>query len=102
MQAKQLHAEALFVSVRPQCQETRAQELTGAILRCCHPCRFRLLNVRADVRFILVTDLVDWLGQFKLLAASPVITPANPNAPLQGHLMRTRDPRWKGAPCSRP
>ena len=55
--------------------------------------RFRLLNVRADMRFILVTDLVDWLGGFTLLAQSPVISPANPNEPLQGHLARTQDPR---------
>ena len=56
-------------------------------------CRFRLLNARADMRFILVTDLSDWLGQFRLLAQSPVISPANPNQPLQGHLARNQDPR---------
>jgi hypothetical protein len=45
------------------------------------------------MRFILVTDLKDWLGRFTLLARSPVISPANPNEPLQGHLARTHDPR---------
>jgi hypothetical protein len=55
--------------------------------------RFRVLNHRADMQFILVTNLTSWLGGFIVLAKSLVIRPANPNMPMQGHLARTKDAR---------
>ncbi|CAK0782920.1 hypothetical protein CVIRNUC_006115 [Coccomyxa viridis] len=54
--------------------------------------RFQLLNHRADMRFVLVTNLSNWLGGYDVLASSPVIRPKNYNEPLQGHLARTEDP----------
>ncbi|CAL8470701.1 g10243 [Coccomyxa elongata] len=51
--------------------------------------KFRLLNHRADMKFIMVTNLTDWLGFFDVVAESQIIRPANPNEPLQGHLART-------------
>ena len=85
--------ESIVLSLQHAACLEHAKEISRANSGLCKPCRFRLLNVRTDMRFILVTDLEDWLGQFRLLATSPVISPANPNAPLQGHLMRTIDPR---------
>ena len=52
-----------------------------------------MLNHRADMRFVLVTNLSNWLGGYDVLASSPVIRPKNYNEPLQGHLARTEDPR---------
>lgn len=56
-------------------------------------CRFRLLNHRADMKFIMVTNLTNWLGLFDVVAESEIIKPANPNEPLQGHLARTESLR---------
>lgn len=53
------------------------------------PCRFQLLNHRADMQFVLVANLTSWLGGFGVLARSPVIKPKNYNEPLQAHLART-------------
>lgn len=52
-----------------------------------------MLNHQADMQFILVTNLTDWAGMFDVLAESPILSPSNPNEPLQGHLARTPDPR---------
>lgn len=55
--------------------------------------RFRLLNHRADMKFIMVTNLTNWLGLFDVVAESPLIKIRNYNEPLQGHLARTKDLR---------
>lgn len=41
------------------------------------------------MKFIMVTNLTDWLGSFDMVAESQIIRPANPNEPLQGHIART-------------
>ena len=75
--------------------------------RNCCICRFQLLNHRADMRFIMVTNLTSWLGGYAVVARSPIIAPKNPNEPLQGHLARTGTPRWSplllslSLPCMR-
>lgn len=51
-------------------------------------CRFRLLNYRIDMQFAFMRH---GLLHPVLAAWSPVITVANPNEPLQGHLALTTD-----------
>lgn len=45
------------------------------------------------MKFIMVTNLTNWLGLFDVVAESEIIKPANPNEPLQGHLARTESLR---------
>lgn len=53
------------------------------------PCSFRLLNVRADYQFALVTNRT---GTPAVLVASPVLVNAAPNEPTQLHLVPGTDP----------
>lgn len=60
-------------------------------------CRFRLINYRHDMQFAFMRKgMMDPV----LAAWSPVITVANPNEPLQGHLALTKDNRWGLWGCS--
>ena len=71
-------------------------EISLHTVETCDPwctCRFQLLNHRADMQFVMVTNLTSWLGGYDMIARSPIIKPKNPNEPLQGHLARTEDPR---------
>lgn len=58
------------------------------------PCSFRLLNLRADMRFALVRNGLE----FPLVAAwSEVVRVANRNEPTQGHLALTGRPGYARA-----
>jgi hypothetical protein len=53
-------------------------------------CRFRLINYRADVRFALIRNGLDYP---RIVAWSDVIRLINPNQPHHGHLALTANAR---------
>lgn len=61
----------------------------GAHLSLHLPCSFRLLNVRVDYQFALVTNRT---GTPAVLAVSPILTNAAPNEPTQLHLVPGASP----------
>lgn len=54
-------------------------------------CRFRVINYRADMRFALIRNGLQYP---KVVAWSHVIRFTNPNAPHHGHLALTANPRY--------
>jgi len=53
---------------------------------------FKLLNHRAPMQFLLLTNMTGWTGEYAVLATSPVITLGWLNEPLWGHLALTGKP----------
>lgn len=58
----------------------------------CPACRFKLLNHRAPMQFVLLTNMTDWAGPYTVLASSPIVELAWLNEPLWGHLALTGEP----------
>ncbi|KAK9845224.1 hypothetical protein WJX81_000461 [Elliptochloris bilobata] len=53
---------------------------------------FKLLNHRAPMQFLLLTNVTDWAGGHTVLAGSPLVELAWLNEPLWGHLALTGSP----------
>ena len=59
-------------------------------------CRFQVLNMRDNVTFLLFSNAsaTNPFSNVTEVAASPVLTMANLNEPLHGHLAVTQTPGW--------
>ena len=55
-------------------------------------CRFQLLNHRADMRFVLVTNLSSWLGGYDVLAKAHSSGPRTTMSLCRGTLLAQGTP----------
>ena len=68
---------------------------------CCLERSFKLLNHRAPMQFLLLTNMTGWAGEYTVLATSPVVTLGWLNEPLWGHLALTGTPGYGALPRMR-